>query len=87
MSTQFERFAKMAKEEFGLTVVKTTSQEQSTFESLFGVSSESIAQYELPYNISAEQFGYYDEMMPINGLENSLPTINFIADDNMALAA
>ena len=87
MSTRFEKFAKMAKKEFGLTVIKKESQEQSTFESLFGVSSESIAQYELPYNISAEQFGYYDELATINIFEDSLPTIDFNANQNIALAA
>ena len=86
MSTRFERFARMAKEEFGLTVSKTTSHEQSTFESLFGVSPESIAQYELPYNISVEQFGYYGESVPVDALD-ILPQTNFNANVIVALAA
>ena len=32
MSERFERFVKMAQEEFGLTVVKSTNHENSTFE-------------------------------------------------------
>ena len=87
MSTRFERFAKMAKEEFGLTIVKTTSQEQATFESLFGVSSESIAQYELPYNISAELFGYYNESISVNVFEQNLSTNKFDANEYLYLAA
>lgn len=55
MSERFERFAKMAQEEFGLTVVESTNHENSTFEDLFGVSIESLTQYELPYNISEDQ--------------------------------
>lgn len=86
MSTRFERFARMAKEEFGLTVSKTTSHEHSTFESLFGVSPKSIAQYELPYSISAEQFGYYGEALPIDELDNFLEK-NFNANAVAALAA
>ena len=87
MSTRFERFAKMAKEQFGLTVVKATSGDQSTFESLFGVSSEDIAQYELPYNISAEHFGYYDVTMSVPKFANTLPTTNFNANQTLDLAA
>lgn len=87
MSKRFERFAKMAKEEFGLTVVKTTKREGSSFESLFGVSAESIAQYELPYNISADQFGYYDEKVVTEMPAVDLPETKYDTNDNIFLAA
>jgi hypothetical protein len=87
MSKRFERFAKMAKEEFGLTVVKSTSREGSSFESLFGVSTESIAQYELPYNISADQFGYYDEKVVMEMPEIDLPVMKYDTNNNIFLAA
>ena len=54
MSERFERFAKMAQEEFGLTVVKSASHENYTFEDLFGVSIESLTQYELPKTSKGE---------------------------------
>lgn len=60
MKSRFERFAQMAQEEFGLTVSQTNEGEKMTFESLFGVLPEDIAQYELPYNSVSEQIGYYD---------------------------
>ena len=87
MSKRFERFAKMAKEEFGLTVVKSTSREGSSFKSLFGVSAESIAQYELPYNISADQFGYYDEKVVMEMPEIDLPVMKYDTNNNIFLAA
>ena len=88
MSARFERFAQMARDEFGLTVVKAKSAQNSTFESLFGVSAKSIAQYELPYNISAEQFGYYDDGAVVsNALEFDLPVEKFDASDYLYLAA
>lgn len=87
MSTKFERFAKMVKEEFGLTVVKTESREMSTFESLFGVSVENITQYELPYNISTDNFGYYDDSSLTKVFNYSLPTKIFDANEFSNLAA
>ena len=57
MSTLFERFAKMAEEEFGYTVVKIN--EKDTFEALYGVDVQNDAQYELPYEVSFSQVGYY----------------------------
>ena len=51
----FEDFAKMAKEEFGLTVVKAPECKQSSFESLFGVATKCIERYELPFSVSVEQ--------------------------------
>lgn len=87
MSSRFERFAKMAEEEFGLTIVKTESQETSTFESLFGVSIETLAQYELPYSISTYDLGYYDDFKMSKVLGDSLPTVNFDTDGYMHMAA
>lgn len=87
MSKRFERFAKMAKDEFGLTVVKSANRESSTFESLFGVSADSIAQYELPYNISADQFGYYAETIVTEMPEINLPLKNYETNDSIYLAA
>ena len=52
MSTLFERFAKMAKEEFNCTIVKTPHHSNTTFESLFGTSVDNIALYKLPYIVS-----------------------------------
>ena len=87
MSSRFERFAKMAEEEFGLTVVKTESREISTFESLFGVSIETLAQYELPYAISTYDLGYYSDMKMSKVLGDSRPTINFDTDGYTIMAA
>lgn len=87
MSKRFERFAKIAKEEFGLTVVKSINCKGSSFESLFGVSAESIAQYELPYNISADQFGYYDEGIVTEMPEIDFPVMKYDTNDNIFLAA
>ena len=87
MSSRFERFAKMAKEEFGLTVAKTESRETSTFESLFGVSIKTLAQYELPYSISTYDFGYYEDSKMSKVLGDSLPTVNFDTDGYMHIAA
>lgn len=44
MDVTFERFSKYVKDEFGLTVTKKTSQERTSFESLFGVSAEELFQ-------------------------------------------
>ena len=88
MSTMFERFAKMAKEEFGYTVVKSTEPNPTTFESLFGVSAEAIAQYELPYNVSLEQFGYYDEAASLTMIVGvDMPANDFNTNDFVNLAA
>ena len=87
MSSRFERFAKMAEEEFGLTIVKTESRETSTFESLFGVSIETLAQYELPYSISIYDLGYYDDLKMSIVLGDSLPTVNFDTDEYTHMAA
>ena len=88
MSVKFERFAKMVKEEFGLTIVKTTNRESSTFESLFGVSSEDIAQYELPYNTPVENMSYYGgEFLATDVYKLNLPTQKFNANELSHLAA
>ena len=89
MSTRFERFAQMAKEEFGLTVFRTSSSERVTFESLFGVSVEDIAQYELPHNhIPVEQFGYYDsDLCSHNPLATGTQINVFLPNDIIAFAA
>lgn len=88
MSAKFERFVKMAKEEFGLTIIKTTSRENSTFESLFGVSSEDIAQYELPYNTPVENTSYYSsEFLATDVYKLNLPTQKFDANEHVHLAA
>lgn len=84
---RFEEFAKMAKEEFGLTVVQSSSN-TATFESLFGVSAEEISKYELPYNVSAQQFGYYeDEAKETIGLKSALHATSFDPNNCLALAA
>lgn len=89
MSTRFERFAQMAKEEFGLTVFQTNSDERATFESLFGVSIEEIAQYELPHNrIPMEQFDYYDsDLCSHNPLVTGIQINVFLPNDIIAFAA
>lgn len=85
MSARFERFSKMVKEEFGLTVTQSHTGEKSTFESLFGVSAECIAQYELPYNLTPEQIGYYSIEAIIS---NQFETSNeFTSNDIIVLAA
>ncbi len=87
MSTRFERFAKMAKEEFGLTVSRTS--EKATFKSLFGVSVEEIDQYELPHNhIPVEQFDYYDSCLcSHNPLVTGIQINVFLPSDIIAFAA
>lgn len=87
MSTRFDRFAEMAKEEFGLTV--SQSSEKATFESLFGVSTEDIAQYELPHNrIPLEQFDYYDSgPCSNNSLVMGIQINVFLPNDSIAFAA
>lgn len=60
MSALFDRFAKMAKEEFGCTV-KRVENNGETFESLFGISKEILSKYELPYNIPTTQSIYSDK--------------------------
>lgn len=87
MSAMFERFAQMAKEDFGCIVVETSNRKEMTFESLFGVSVESITQYELPYNVLVEQVGYYDKpaVNSIFGLNHQMNIFN--AEDNFAFAA
>ncbi|MBE6638898.1 MAG: hypothetical protein E7616_05525 [Ruminococcaceae bacterium] len=87
MSTMFERFAKMAREEFGVSVVRTTNTETSTFESLFGLSVENVAQYELPYSIPSDQCRYYEAPVSNNMFDLELPTSNFISDNQIAFAA
>lgn len=57
MSTMFERFAKMAREQFGCTIVKTT-EPASSFKSLFGIDVSSLAQYKLPYDSPSELCEY-----------------------------
>lgn len=42
MSTQFERFAKMAKEKFGIVVESHPERQRFSFESLFGVSLQDL---------------------------------------------
>jgi len=87
MKMEFEEFVRMAKEEFGLTVVKAPDR-TATFESLFGVSADHIAQYELPYHISTEQFGYYhDESKENTGFEEALRTLHFDASEYLIFAA
>ena len=61
MSTMFDRFSKMAKEEFGCTVRRNEMGSGTTFESLFGVPTKSLAEYELPYDVSVIQFIYCNE--------------------------
>lgn len=56
----FDRFAKMAIEEFGLTVVETANR-TTTFESLFWVSSEQLFQGDLPYCIPSVQADYHNK--------------------------
>lgn len=88
MSTIFDRFAKLVKEEFGLDVIKTTSHQTSTFESLFGVSVESMTQYELPYSIDVECFEYNsDTPTSINNFKLDLSARSFDADKYLNLAA
>ncbi len=64
MSTLFDRFAKMAKEEFGCTV-KRIENENETFESLFGISKEALSEYELPYEVPTMQSIYSDKPVSI----------------------
>lgn len=89
MSTMFERFVKMAKEEFGYTVIHDDSTKLTTFESLFGVSTEDIARYELPYNVSAEQFAYYDEPLVSDmfGVTFTANSFNFDIEEYCNFAA
>ena len=86
MGTLFERFAKMAKEKFGLTVVKSESQTPLTFESLFGISMKNIASYEVPYDISNELLGYDSEFMQ-SGLSIKESQTCFDSTDTAFLAA
>lgn len=60
MSTMFERFAKMAKEEFRLTVVETENR-TTTFESLFEVQQEKLLQSDSTYCILSVQDSYYNK--------------------------
>lgn len=57
----FERFSKYVKDEFGLTVIKKTSQERTSFKSLFEVSAEEASQYGLPYIVTVDAYGREDE--------------------------
>ena len=86
MKTWFDEFAQFAKEEFGLTVVKEVDGKKASFESLFGASIDSLTQYELPYNTSADQFGYYDEGFSLLKVK-SLPKASFDANDSLLFAA
>ena len=61
MDSRFERLVRMAKEEFGVTIVKSAKQEKPNFESLFGISSETIDQLEVPYDNSREPTVLYYE--------------------------
>lgn len=88
MSTRFERFAEMAKEEFGLIVSQSHDGERSTFESLFGISAKAIAEYQLPYNIVTEHISYYDVEPILNSLLVMGTKINRFENNNtIALAA
>lgn len=87
MSTMFERFAKMAREEFGLTVVETANR-TTTFESLFGFSPEKLFQSDLPYCIPSVQAGYYNkEAAETEGLKANWFETEFDTNDNLYLAA
>ena len=84
MDERFERLVKMAREEFGVTIVKATKQGKTTFESLFGISSETIDQFEIPYNNSTDPFVFYYEEPPVietESFEECLVTVelNFLA--------
>lgn len=46
MSEQFERFAKMAKEKYGIVVESHPGQQRYSFQSLYGVSLEDLVAYE-----------------------------------------
>lgn len=79
MDTSFEEFAKMAKEEFGLTVVKSANN-SATFESIFGDSLVCMDQYEL-------LLGYYDnKSMRQIELRLNTDTMNFNSDKYFAFA-
>lgn len=51
MSSMFERFIEFAKKEFGLTIIETEWAEQASFESIFGVQTDSFVEHKLPYDI------------------------------------
>lgn len=66
----FEKFAKMAKEQFGCTVIQAEPTGE-TFETLFGIDLSGSFEFDLPYNYSFEIF---DET---HVFEISDPTDNF----------
>ncbi len=53
-TSRFEKFAQMALEEFGCKVEKR-SQQQYSFETLFGMSRQYLQQFNLPYDITMEE--------------------------------
>lgn len=87
MSTMFDRFAEIAKEEFGYTIRKSEKTNNSTFESLFGVSVESISEYELPYNINSSHFMYCDEPVVMGRRELKFIENSFNVEKNFNFAA
>ena len=87
MSTMFDRFAEMAKEEFGYTIRKSEKNNNSNFESLFGTSVENISEYELPYNINASHFMYCDDPVVMGRRELKFIENSFNVEKNFNFAA
>ena len=88
MSDLFERFVKLAKEEFGYTVKKSkTTGKADTFESLFGVSVQTVSDYELPYAFPITQLMYSDECLVVAQREIVSSENKFDVEENLNFAA
>lgn len=88
--TLFEKFAKMAKEQFGCTVVQAEPAGE-TFETLFGIDLSNSFEFDLPYNYSFEIFGEthaFEISDPIDNFQfNEIFSDAFKPTSKMSLAA
>lgn len=84
MGALFDKFVKMAKNEFGYTVIQKPEIPRFTFKDIFGISIDDIEKFKVPYEMAVEKQSYYDapETPPYFNSKKE-----FAPDDYVCLAA
>lgn len=84
MGALFDKFVKMAKDEFGYTIIQDSETPRFTFKDIFGVSLDDFEKFKVPYEMAEEKQRYYDAPETLAYFDSKK---EFVPDDYVCLAA
>lgn len=82
MGALFDKFVKMAKDEFGYTIIQDPQTPRITFKDIFGVSLDDIGKFKVPYAVEEKMYCGTPDTPPYFNAKKE-----FAPDDYVCLAA